>query len=146
MKTFIRLDEKGTWRGRDHVSSVMGLAGEFDEETGRDSWEEGISCYELNAEGIAELYNYWINIASMNEKDAQRFQVTIFRGEVVGYGSDSEILASCSDTVKETDAISLYKKWMELDESYYEDDDTEASDVKEYVEEHAAEIMELLGV
>jgi len=49
MERFIRLDQKGTWRGRDHRSSFA--HDPADEEN--TPWESGVSCYSLKNVGWA---------------------------------------------------------------------------------------------
>ncbi|WP_374723591.1 hypothetical protein [Calidifontibacillus erzurumensis] len=138
LKTFIRLDQVGHWKGKEHNSSFLGMA----EET---YFENGISCYKLNAEGIARLYRYWIEYASFDKKDAERFQITIFKGHQVGYGSDGEVIAECIKTVKELPALIIYNKWMELKKRFMDDMETEACNITEYIEENADEILALIG-
>lgn len=150
MVTFIRLDKRGHWRGVEHISSFQGLADEQMYDLGfnpieGDFFEKGISCYWLEADGLAKLYKYWIETASITENDAKQMQVTIFEGEFVNWGSDGEPLATCTKTVKEFSASVLYEKWMELKERFYDDDETDAYDVTEYIDKYAQEILELLN-
>lgn len=101
MKKFIRLDMKGHWRGKDHVSSVCGMGDEFE-----GMFEKGISCYCLDDQAYAldQLRRYWFDIARVTEDDLENMQVTIFEGEKVGMGSDWEDLATCERTINEFDA------------------------------------------
>lgn len=139
MKKFIRLDMKGHWRGAEHKSSMNGLAGEWDEETGRDSWEEGISCYELDdkADALAELVEYWDEVASLHEiEDYKDMQVTIFEGEYIGEGSDYEDIATCEKTILETDATDIMKPILEAKDEleFGEIDEEEYHEILEKIE------------
>lgn len=113
LEKFIRIDEKGHWKGTEHKSSMNGMAGEWDEEIGTSSFERGISCYSLTnkAEGINNLREYWYEIAMF--KSPKRFegmQVTIFEGEKIGTGSDYEDVATCETTLLELDAVEFMDK------------------------------------
>lgn len=128
MKTFIRLDMKGQWRGKEHVSSVQGLGDEYVE-----LFEEGISCYNLDDKAYAldNLREYWFDTASISESDLENMQVTIFEGRLIGQGSDWEDLAECERTIAEFEAkgFMMYiqnlweqKEWEdELTEEEYEE-------------------------
>lgn len=137
MKTYIRLDQIGSWKGVEHNSSMNGMG----EET---YFEGGVSCYELNDDGMAMLYRYWVEVASFDAQDAERYQITIFNGVEVGMGSDYEVIAEVIETVKEIPAKALYEKWMELDDRYYEDEETDAFDVAEYIEQNAQEVLAII--
>lgn len=123
MKKFIRLDMKGHWRGKEHVSSVMGMGEEFD------MWEKGISCYELDDKAYAldQLRNYWFDMASITVEDLEGMQVTIFEGyKVDGMGGDWEDLAVCEKTLAEFDAKDFMLKIQELYElKEYDEEITE---------------------
>lgn len=97
---------------------------------------------------MAKLYDYWINTASFDAKDAARYQVTIFEGEQLeGSGFDDEDLAECARTVVEFPAVKLYEKWMELKKRFdheWEEDETDADDAKEYIEEHYEEVLAVI--
>lgn len=147
MEIFIRLDIVGHWRGKEHKSSFQGWGDEVEsfQEMGADIYfEDGISCYMLDPDGMAELYNYWMNIASMDEDDANRMQVTVFGGEFNGFGSDNEYVASCERTIAEFPSILLFEKWKELEKRWFDDDDTEAKDTKDYINENAKELIEFI--
>lgn len=126
MEKFIRLDEKGEWRGKEHRSSVCG-AGEMYEEL----FEEGISCYSLNdaGEAIEKLRNYWVEHASLRSvNDYENMQVTIFEGERLHntIGADWEDQATCEKTICEIDAKPFMGKVLELfDLHYFEEELTE---------------------
>ena len=111
MKKFIRLDMKGHWRGREHISSVQGMGEEYEE-----LFEKGISCYCLDDQPLAldSLREYWFETASVTEKDLENMQVTIFEGYKVGMGSDWEDLATCERTIAEFDAKDLMMHIQEL--------------------------------
>lgn len=98
---FIRLDMKGHWRGKDHVSSSQGMGDDFPE-----LFHKGISCYSLKDQAYAldKLRWYWFQVAMIKEKELENMQVTIFEGEKVGEGPDWEDLATCERTIKEFDA------------------------------------------
>lgn len=136
---FIRIDKKGHWRGRDHVSSIQGQAGEcvcFEDQCicGADeSWESGISCYRFDdsnpADAFRELLEYWTKIASCKRvEDYSDLQITIFSGELTGTGSDGEDTATCEKTIVEIEAKPVMEKILEefYDEKYCgEKEDTE---------------------
>ena len=127
MKKFIRLDMKGHWRGREHISSVQGMGEEYG------TWEKGISCYCLDDQAYAldSLREYWFETASIREKDLESMQVTIFEGYKIGMGSDWEDIATCERTIAEFEAkeLMLYikelwelKEWdQEISEEEYEE-------------------------
>lgn len=84
-----------------------------------------------------------------NEKEAERFQITVFEGEWSGKGSDGEELAWCKETITETDFLPIFKKLCILDirqEGYYneeiDDYEDELTD-EEYDEEIEKIIAEL---
>lgn len=140
---FIRLDATGEFRGSEHKSSLCGLGEDYG------NFEEGISCYLLNEDAFSKLYDYWINIASLNEADLERgMQVTIFEGEQVdALATNNEDLAVCTKTVAEFDAKELYSKWMELKKRFdyeWENDETDANDVVEYLELHHEQLQDLV--
>lgn len=148
MKTFIRLDQVGHWRGAEHQSSFQGWGNEVEylKDIGADVYfENGISCYLLDEDGMADLYKYWISVASMDENDAKRMQVTIFNGEINGFGTDGEYVATCTETVKEFSAVLLFEKWREMKQRWFDDDDTTAADAKEYIAEHAQEMIDFIN-
>ncbi|MCT6925415.1 hypothetical protein [Metasolibacillus sp.] len=141
---FIRLDMDGHWRGADHRSSIQGVAEEG-------FWEEGVSCYSLKElyrlEAMADLYDYWINYASLNVNDIERcnIQVTIFEGEMLNSsGMNGEDLAICHKTIVQFDAKELYVKWREIEQRWEDDMQTEASFGKEYIKENAEEIFSII--
>lgn len=130
LKLFIRLDQKGEWRGVEYISSMLGMA----EET---YFEEGISCYIFDEDCVASLYHYWIDVASMDRSDAEDMQITIFEGNKFSRtGSNHEDLADCERTVLEIDVMPLYEKWKMIEDLYYDDMETDAYDVAEYIEEN----------
>jgi hypothetical protein len=133
MEKFIRLDEKGHWRGAEHRSSIGGMAGEWDDEcfcdvesekctcgAGTDrSWEKGISCYTLKhgvANAVENLRRYWMNVAMMKDaSEYENMQVTIFAGEKLqSVGLDWEDLAICKRTITEFDAMPFMQKVIEV--------------------------------
>ncbi|MEK4951895.1 hypothetical protein NST12_16510 [Bacillus sp. FSL W8-1127] len=128
MEKFIRIDLVGHWKGREHRSSQNGLAGEWDHETKKSSWEDGISCYSLKnkSEGIENLRQYWYDIARFTT--ASRFegmQVTIFEGKKIGMGSDWEDIATCEKTIAELDAVEFMGKVFEAYERFEDEEITE---------------------
>jgi len=155
MKTFIRLDQVGHWRGTEHVSSFLGTGDEIENLNsdaellgvpGEVYFEDGISCYEFDGEGIANLYNYWCIFVGLNEVHLiENMQVTIFKGEFVGWGTDNECLATCTETVKEFPAKVLFDKWMEMKQRWFDDEETTAANVKEYIAEHAQEMIDFIN-
>lgn len=154
MKTFIRLDQVGHWRGTEHVSSFLG-AGDDIESLNSDAellgvpggvyFEDGISCYELDEDGVADLYNYWIVLAGISEDMIKNMQVTVFRGELNGYGTDGECVATCAETVKEFPATIIFEKWQEMQQRWFDDDETTAENTKEYIFEHAQEMIDFIN-
>lgn len=139
MEKFIRLDQKGHWRGTEHRSMLADPTetyieydddGEFEVSGGK--WESGISCYHLGddvAYAIDRLRWYWMNVAMMKDaSDYAGMQVTIFEGERIGEGSDGEDTATCSRTIAEFDAEpfmeQIIKTWkqMEYDEEIDEEE------------------------
>lgn len=136
---FIRMDQKGTWRGKEHRSCVAGSVFSTEETI----WENGVSCYNLNnkIEAIENLYNYWAEIAMLRLEDFKNMQVTIFKGDHSGYGED---LANCTETIKEMDAYEFMKKVYEAKnklEGLYQNDDGE---YEEITKEEYDQILESL--
>lgn len=119
MNKFIRIDRKGHWRDTEHRSRIANTGDDFDCEL---ILEAGISCFEANVEGIESLYDYCMNYMSLEVTDYPNFQLTIFEGEKVGYGTDGEDIARCIKTldVKELepfiDAIYDLKDAVEYDD------------------------------
>lgn len=72
-------------------------------------------------------------------------QVTIFKGEFVGYGTDNECLATCTETVKEFPAKVLFDKWMEMKQRWFDDEETTADNEKEYMIEHSQEMIDFIN-
>jgi len=119
---FIRLDQRGHWRGTEHRSSAATYDGTYDEELDDENvygyLEHGISCYRIDdgiVEGLEELFEYWTGIAMWRDlKDYKDFQVTIFEGEKLSHwGTDGEDMATCSRTVAELDAVEFFKVLFE---------------------------------
>ena len=81
MERYIRLDVKGTWKGNEHQSRFA--AWYYDED---DKYlENGVSCYKLDVDGLKDLWVYATDHMSIrNEKEAERFQITVFKGEHSG--------------------------------------------------------------
>ncbi len=119
MAKFIRLDQKGEWRGSEHRSSMLGLA----EEWLNCGFENGVSCYELTdqAEALDELRKYWTVIATTT--DFTSFQVTIFEGEKTGEGPDYEDIALPEKTLYEGEAQPLMQKIIDLEDMFYDDEE-----------------------
>ena len=122
MEKYIRLDVKGTWKGNEHQS--RSAAWYYDED---DKYlENGVSCYKLDVDGFKDLWVYATDHMSIrNEKEAERFQITVFNGEHSGKGSDGEELAWCKETITETDFLPIFKKLCILDirqEGYYNEE------------------------
>jgi hypothetical protein len=144
MEKFIRLDMKGHWRGKDHVSSHLGMAGEWDDELGKSSWEKGISCYSLKhvALAVENLRKYWTKIACMNRaSDYADFQVTIFEGEKTGMGMDWEDTAICENTLVEADAEPFMTAVFEANECY-ENEEISESEYHQILENLIYELMQ----
>lgn len=140
---FIRIDQKGTWRGTEHRSCVAGSVFSTEETI----WENGISCYRLDnkVEAIESLYKYWTEIAMVRLEDFKDMQVTIFEGAHNGYGADGEDLANCTETIKEIDAYEFMRKVYEAKdklEGLYKNENGEYED--EITEEEYREILESL--
>ena len=138
LEMFIRIDTVGEWKGKEHVSSVQGIAGNcvcYEEPCicgAEESWEEGISCYRFSkedqADSFRDLFGYWTEIASLQDaEDYKGLQITIFEGYEVGRGSDGEITATCEKTIAELDAYPVVKELLDLyfDDYYGDDEDTE---------------------
>lgn len=142
---FIRLDEKGTWRGTEHCSQ-FGLAEEtfaetewiYDPATGEEipveheinggTWEAGISCYNLNdiVDALEHLHNYWFGIAGFGYETYKGFQVTVFEGELTErMGADWEDTAICENTLVEAGAYEFMKSLHETIDKYEEEEITE---------------------
>ena len=141
MAKFIRLDTKGEWRGTEHVSSLLGLAEEWEGA----KFEDGISCYDLSdkAEAIEALRHYWVEIASLDSiEDYEDKQITVFEGEQVGEGSDWEVIATCEKTIKELEAKPIFEKIFEAEENY-EDNLDEGMDREEAEEQYMKELEQI---
>lgn len=54
-------------------------------------------------------------------------------------------MAECHETVKELEAIELFRLWKKVEEQFENDEETDAYDVREYMEENADEILEWLN-
>lgn len=129
MKKFIRLDFDKGFRGSEHRSSFTGDGEHF---------ENGISCYEISKDTIFEAINnlrkYWIDYASVC--DFSEFDINIFEGKHVGYGSNDEDLATCEKHLYCIDG-SLFDKVYDLDLSHknYLDfkDDPEMLEDEDYI-------------
>lgn len=121
MKKFIRIDEKGTWKGVKHIST----SGDLD--YGKE--ENGISCYCLDdpAYAVDRLRHYWFeNAALQTASEYEDMQITIFEGEKVdGVGADMEDMAVCTKTIAEFDAAPFMKKLFDAYMDYYCEDITE---------------------
>lgn len=127
MSKFIRIDKKGTWRGTEHQSRTACYEWSEDER----QLEDGISCYNLNEEGIKDLFNYINNNMSLSEEDLKNSQITIFEGEWNGNGSDGEELAWCKETVAELEANEWWEAINEATEKlegFFENEDGEYED------------------
>ena len=127
---FIRIDEKGEWRGVEHVSSLNGMGGECWCEGGctcGDNWEEGISCYKLDniAEALENIRAYWVEEVGLSIEDFKTKQITIFEGELLDtVGADWEDLATCDRTLFEFDAYDIMKAVIEKHSEYNYDEIT----------------------
>lgn len=135
MQKFIRLDMKGHWRGKEHVSSV-GVSSFVD---GHEDFEDGISCYRLNdqAEALKSLLDYWTDIAMLKSaEDFKDLQITIFEGELVGEGADYEDLATCERTIAEIDAKPIMEQILEpyFEEKYGDMEEEELEEILNNVE------------
>lgn len=90
MEKFIRLDFDKGFRGSEHRSSFTGDGEHF---------EKGISCYRISKEtvfdAIENLRRYWIDYALVC--DFSGFDINIFEGEFIDYGSNGEDLATCKN-------------------------------------------------
>lgn len=100
MSKFIRIDNVGEWKGTEHKSFLGSINDE--------SYEGGISCYELEEGCIELLYDYWKN--DVWNTDSTNRQITIFEGEKIGCGSSFEDLATCTRTVLELPASMLFDR------------------------------------
>ena len=134
MDKFIRLDEIGTWKGENHISSFTGYDGSYNEELDAENenlygyLENGISCYSLDTESLEDitlaienLYSYWvIDIARFQDAiDYENMQVTIFEGNKINaYGHDGEDLAICTATLKKIDAVEFMTKLFQAKEQF----------------------------
>jgi hypothetical protein len=135
---FIRIDQKGTWRGKEHRSCIAGSVFTTEETI----WEDGISCYNLNdkVDAIENLYNYWTRIAMATLEDFKDMDVTIFEGyKLDTWGADGEDLAICTKTIIEADAYEFMKKVYDAKyklEGLYENENGEYEEIteKEYRE------------
>ena len=107
MATFIRIDIKGEWKDKKHISSSTAGA-----------VHEGASSYSLEdiVDGIESLWKYWTEYTSTsyNPSDFEDKQITIFEGEKVGEGPDGEDIAISKRTIKEIDAVPFMEKLSEL--------------------------------
>lgn len=108
MQKFIRIDARGEWKDKKHISSST--AG---------SVHEGASCYRIDDDvvyGVENLWSYWTTYASThyNPSDFKNKQITIFEGEKVGEGPDGEDLAVSTRTVREIDALPFMEKLNDL--------------------------------
>ena len=129
MKKFIRLDFDKGFRGAEHRSSFTGDGEHF---------ENGISCYEISKDTIFEaidnLRKYWIDYAS--ECDFSNYDINIFEGKHVGYGSNNEDLATCEKHLYCIDG-SLFDKVYDLDlrhQNYLDfKDDPEMLEDEDYI-------------
>jgi len=119
MATFIRIDVKGQWKDKKHISSsTAGVV------------HEGASCYSLEdiVDGIERLWKYWTEYASTyyDPNEFKNKQITIFEGEKVGDGPDGEDLAVSTRTVREIDALQFMNKLYDLiDQHEFEEITTE---------------------
>ena len=129
MDKFIRLDFDKGFRGSEHRSSFIGDGEHF---------ENGISCYKISKDTIFKtidnLIKYWIEYASVC--DFSEFDINIFEGEHVGYGSNDEDLATCKKHLHCLDG-SLFDKVYDLDlkhQNYLDfKDDPEMLEDEEYI-------------
>lgn len=103
---FIRIDMKGSWRGKEHKSA-------FGDRDWTNTEEEGVSCYSFEnpVQGLEDLYDYWvIRVARCEIDDFKNMQITVFEGELLPEcGSDGEELATCERTLLETEAYPIMK-------------------------------------
>jgi len=132
MTKFIRIDEKGTWRGNEHRSCFAGTV--FTQAEDDIKWEDGISCYSLDdiVEAIENLSSYWNHHVGLKLKEYDKMQITIFEGEKIkSYGFDGEDLAICNKTICEIEAKPFMKKFLELEEDFDFEDITEDEYIKE---------------
>lgn len=156
MDKFIRLDQKGTWKGKNHISSFTEYDGLYNEELDAENenlygyLENGISCYKIyendKTSAIEELYRYWDEVANFNLNEYKNFQVTIFEGiKQDEWGSDSEDLAICKNTIKQLDAYEFMKTVAEAKEKvegYFYNKETD--DFEKITEEEYRQILENL--
>ena len=107
MQKFIRIDIKGEWKDKKHISSSTS-----------GTVHEGVSCYSLEdiVDGIESLWRYWTTYANnvYRPEDFEDKQITIFEGEKVGDGPDGEELAVCTKTIREIDALPFMEKLNDL--------------------------------
>jgi len=108
MQKFIRIDIKGRWKDKKHISSSTAGA-----------VHEGASCYRIDDDvvhGVENLWSYWTTYASThyNPSDFKDKQITIFEGEKVEDGPDGEDIAVSKRTIKEIDAVPFMNKLSEL--------------------------------
>lgn len=111
MQKFIRIDIKGEWKDKKHISgSTAGAV------------HEGASCYSLEdiVDGIERFWKYWTEYASTyyDPNEFKNKQITIFEGEKVGEGPDGEDIAISKRTTKEIDAVPFMNKLSELIDCY----------------------------
>lgn len=133
MEKFIRIDVKGHWKGTEHCSTLAMDPDFFGDET---RWEEGISCYTFEfgkADALENLRKYWVGIVGDDEASLYKDkQITIFKGEDLGIeGADYENMATCTNTLKELEAVHImqqvieaWERWeidQEIDEDEYMD-------------------------
>lgn len=115
MKTFIRFDVKGTFRGSEHVSTFAD-----------ESFEEvGISCYEFDAEGVQKLMCYWTHQMCARREDFAEMNLTVFAGEKIGDGTDFEDCATCSAVLAEIDGAEWFDAFDELQNRVWDEEITE---------------------
>lgn len=140
---FIRLDMKGTWRGKEHRSCIAGSVFSTEETI----WEDGISCYSLEdkVEAIENLHWYWTRIAMATLEDFKDMNVTIFEGyKLDTWGADGEDLANCIETIKEIDAYEFMRKVYEAKDKLEGLYENENGEYEEITEEEYREILESL--
>ena len=129
MKKFIRIDVKGEWKDKKHISSSTAGA-----------VHEGASSYSLEdiVDGIESLWKYWTEYTSTsyNPSDFEDKQITIFEGEKVGEGPDGEDIAISTRTVREIDALQFMNKLYDLIDQYEFEEIT--------TEEYKAELEKLV--
>ena len=75
-----------------------------------------------------------------NEKEAERFQITVFKGEHSGKGSDGEELAWCKKTISETEYRKISDKYDELVEAL-EDEEITNDEFDNEIEKIIAELQ-----